>query len=130
MVKIRQSKRGARVELPLEEPLTSMLKQQQNDWDFQQYVAPQQRSPDGVYRAYTTAASGPLFREVKALAGLPDHLKVGHLRKTTINQLIESGVDHLAIMSVTGHKNVSSLNAYVKHNLETAKSALSRRNKK
>tara|TARA_R110001583_G_scaffold38837_1_gene125130 strand:- start:64 stop:1152 length:1089 start_codon:yes stop_codon:yes gene_type:complete len=130
MVKIRQSKRGARVELPLEEPLTSLLKQQHNDWDFQQYVAPQQRSPDGVYRAYTTAASGPLFREVKALAGLPDHLKVGHLRKTTINQLIESGVDHLAIMSVTGHKNVSSLNAYVKHNLETAKSALSRRNKK
>jgi site-specific recombinase XerD len=78
----------------------------------------------------THATIGPLLREVKALAGLPEELRVGDLRKTAINQLIESGVDHLAIMSVTGHKNVASLNPYAKHNLDTAKSALIRRNKK
>ena len=129
MVKIRQSKRGARVELPLEEPLSSLLLQQQKDWDFQQYVVPFQRPSDGAYIPFSHANSGTLFREVKALSALPDELKVGQLRKTAINQMIESEVDHLAIMSVTGHKNVSSLNAYVKHNLGTAKSALSRRNK-
>ena len=129
MVKIRQSKRGARVELPLEEPLSSLLLQQQKDWDFQQYVVPFQRPSDGAYIPFSHANSGTLFREVKALSALPDELKVGQLRKTAINQMIESEVDHLAIMSVTGHKNVSSLNAYVKHNLGTAKSALNRRNK-
>jgi len=130
MVKIRQRKRGARVELPLEEPLTGMLKKQKEDWDFQEYVVPFQRPSDGAYLPLTHATIGPLLREVKALAGLPEELRVGDLRKTAINQLIESGVDHLAIMSVTGHKNVASLNPYAKHNLDTAKSALIRRNKK
>ena len=130
MVKIRQSKRGARVELPLEEPLTSLLKEQQKDWDFQEYVAPLQRPSDGAYRPFSHATSGPLFREVKALAGLPDELRVGDLRKTAINQMIRSDVAHLAIMSVTGHKNVASLNPYVKHNLDTAKAAQKKRNKR
>jgi len=43
--------------------------------------------------------------------------------------MIDSDVDHLAIMSVTGHKNVASLNPYVRHNLKAAKSALGRRTK-
>jgi len=33
----------------------------------------------------------------------------------------------LAIMSVTGHQNVQSLNPYNKHNYDTAKSALDMR---
>jgi len=130
MVKIRQSKRGARVELPLEEPLTSLLKEQQKDWDFQEYVIPLERPSDGAYRPFSHATSGPLFREVKALAGLPDELRVGDLRKTAINQMIGSDVAHLAIMSVTGHKNVASLNPYVKHNLDTAKAAQKKRNRR
>ncbi len=52
---------------------------------------------------------------------------MGDLRKTAIVQMIEGEVDHLAIQSVTGHKNVSSLNPYNKFSLRTAKSALERR---
>jgi len=52
---------------------------------------------------------------------------VGDLRKTAIVQMIESGVDHLAIQSVSGHKSVSSLNPYNKFSLKTAQSALERR---
>ena len=52
---------------------------------------------------------------------------MGDLRKTAIVELIESGVDQLAIMSVTGHRNVQSLNPYNKHNFATAKSALEMR---
>lgn len=129
MVKIRQSKRGATVELPLEEPLTSMLLQQKGDWDFQEYVVPFQRPSDGAYRAFDHASAGVLVRQIKELSGLPSDLRVGDLRKTAINQMIDSEIDHLAIMSVTGHKNVASLNPYVKHNLKAAKSALSRRSK-
>jgi len=52
---------------------------------------------------------------------------VGDLRKTAIVQMISSGVDHLAIQSVSGHKSVASLNPYNKFSLKTAKSALERR---
>jgi hypothetical protein len=52
---------------------------------------------------------------------------VGDLRKTAIVQMIESGVDHLAIQSVSGHKNVQSLNPYNKFSLKTARAALDRR---
>jgi len=68
-----------------------------------------------------------LLGEVKAAVGLPDDLRVGDLRKTAIVQMIESGVDHLAIQSVSGHKSVSSLNPYNKFSLKTAQSALERR---
>jgi hypothetical protein len=129
MVKIKQSKRGATVELPLEEPLTSMLLDQKNDWGFQEYVVPFQRPSDGAYRPFNHSSSGILIRQIKALSGIPNELHVGDLRKTAINQMIDSEIDHLAIMSVTGHKNVASLNPYVKHNLKAAKSALSRRSK-
>jgi integrase len=54
---------------------------------------------------------------------------MGDLRKTAITELIRSGVDQLAIMSVTGHRNVQSLNPYNKHNFNTAKSALEMRRK-
>jgi hypothetical protein len=109
--------------------LTSMLLQQKGDWDFQEYVVPFQRPSDGAYRAFDHASAGVLVREIKELSGLPSDLRVGDLRKTAINQMIDSEIDHLAIMSVTGHKNVASLNPYVKHNLKAAKSALSRRSK-
>ena len=70
-----------------------------------------------------------LANEVKALCGLPRELQMGDLRKTAITELIRSGVDQLAIMSVTGHRNVQSLNPYNKHNFNTAKSALEMRRK-
>ena len=65
-----------------------------------------------IYKPLTVMQMTALLGEVKAIARLPDELRVGDLRKTAIVQMIDSGVDHLAIQSVSGHKNVSSLNPY------------------
>ena len=111
-VVITQTKRGAIVELPIPSNLLSMLTQQQEDWG---------------YRPLTVSQMTYLLSEVKEATDLPQELQVGHLRKTAIVQMIESGVDHLAIQSVSGHKNVESLNPYNKFSLKTAKTALDRR---
>ena len=126
-VDITQTKRGAEVELPIPDELYPMLKQQETDWGFQDYVVPNHRASDGGYRPLTVQQMTALLKEVKADCGLPEDLQVGDLRKTAIVQMIEGEVDHLAIQSVTGHKHVSSLNPYNKFNLKTAKSALERR---
>ena len=126
-VKIKQSKRGATVYLPLEPTIDGHLSQQKTDWSFQEYVIPYQRPSDGCYRPMTPVQVSTLMKEVKALCGLPMELQAGYLRKTAIVEMIQNGVDHLAIMSVTGHQNVQSLNPYNKHNYDTAKSALEMR---
>ena len=127
---INQSKRGATVYLPIEKNIFDLLSQQKTDWGFQEYVIPHQRPSDGAYRPFTCSQVGSIVNEVKSACGLPMELQAGDLRKTAIVEMIGSGVDNLAIMSVTGHKNIQSLNPYNKHNFETAKSALNmRRNK-
>ena len=126
-VTITQTKRGATVELPIPDNLYDMLVQQEQDWSFQPFVVPYHRPQGTVYRPMIVSQMTHALREVKAIAGLPDELQVGDLRKTAIVQMIEGEVDHLAIQSVTGHKNVSSLNPYNKFSLKAAKSALERR---
>ena len=127
-IKIKQSKRGATVELPISIQTLGMLRQQQVDWGFQQYVVPHKRPADGAYRPLTRGQIPLLANEVKKNAGLPFELKIGGLRKSVIVEMIDAGVDHLQIMSVTGHQNISSLGPYQKHTFSSAKSALDRRN--
>jgi len=130
VVTIKQTKRGATVELPISEELMTMLTQQKKDWDFQEYVVPQQRPADGAYRPMEREQVSHLANEVKAAAGLPEGLWIGDLRKTGIVEMIEAGVDSLQIMSVTGHQNVQSLNPYHKHTLKAATNALDMRKKR
>lgn len=126
-VTIKQSKRGATVKLPIQDNLKDLLLQQQKDWSFQKYVIPHQNPSDGCYRPMSRVQYSTLCNEVKSVCGLPSSLKIGLLRKTAINEMIENNVDHLSIMSVTGHQNIQSLNPYNKHRLETATAALSMR---
>jgi integrase len=128
-VHIKQTKRGAEVELPIPTNLFTMLSEQQDDWGFQEYVVPYHRASDGAYRPLSEGQVSLLANEVKEACGLPCELQVGDLRKTAIMQMVDGEVDHLAIMSVTGHKNIASLNPYNKHNYKTAKSALERRSR-
>ena len=123
-VDITQTKRGAEVELPIPDDLFSMLEQQAVDWGFQDMVVPYHRPQDNAYRPLRVAQMTALLKDVKDAAGLPEELQVRDLRKTAIVQMIEGEVDHLAIQSVTGHKNVASLNPYNKFSLKTAKVAL------
>jgi len=67
------------------------------------------------------------FRHLKDLAGLPEDLHLGLLRKTAISELVQAGVDAVGIMQVTGHKNIQSLNPYMVNTLKGSSSALSAR---
>lgn len=127
VVKIKQTKRGATVELPISDDVMEMIEQQRKDWDFQPYVVPHQRPSDGAYRPMEREQVSALANEVKAAAGLPEGLWIGDLRKTGIVEMIDAGVDSLQIMSVTGHQNVQSLNPYHKHTLKAATNALNMR---
>ena len=104
-----------------------MLIQQKKDWGFQDYVVPYERPADRAYRPLERSQISYLANEVKEVAELPPELKIGGLRKSGIVEMIDAGVDHLQIMSVTGHQNISSLGPYQKHTLAAAKSALKKR---
>lgn len=124
---LTQSKRGATVYLPISEEMREMLIEQKELFDFQQYIAPRLRVQDNAYRPYTSSSMGEIFREIKKEAGLGDHLKVGALRKTAINEARDAGVDVAGIQQFSGHKNLSSLNPYMKFTPTGAKNALDRR---
>lgn len=126
-VKIKQSKRGAEVELPIADNLLVMLKEQKEDWGFQKLVVPNHRASDNAYVPLNPVSFGPILREIKQACGLAEELKIGHLRKTAITEFVAAGVDSTGIMQVTGHKNISSLNPYMKHTYEGAKTALNSR---
>lgn len=120
---LKQSKRGAEVSMPIEEPLLTMLKKQKEDWGFQKYVIPHHRLTDNAYVPLRSETFGPILRDIKRECGLPEELKIGYLRKTAITEFVEAGVDSTGIMQVTGHKNIASLNPYMKHTYEGAKTA-------
>lgn len=126
-MQLKQSKRGAEVKMPIEEPLLTMLAEQKKDWDFQKLVIPHHRASDNAYVPLKPEYFGPILREIKKACGLPDDLKIGHLRKTAITEFVAAGVDSTGIMQVTGHKNIASLNPYMKHTYEGAKTALNSR---
>jgi site-specific recombinase XerD len=90
-------------------------------------VIPNHRSTDNAYVPLKPEVFGPILRSIKQQCGLPEELKIGHLRKTAITEFVAAGVDSTGIMQVTGHKNISSLNPYMKHTYEGAKTAQSSR---
>ena len=126
-VTITQTKRGATVHLPFDGPLLEMLLKQKERWDFQPYVVPYQVPSGTVYQPMNRGQINSLFTQVRNLAGLDSDLLLGALRKTAIVEMVEAGVDSTGIMQVSGHKNISSLNPYMKHTLNGAKNALSQR---
>ena len=126
-VTIKQTKRGATVQLPLEEPMFSLLKEQKELWDFQEYVVPHHRASDKAYVPFTSSTMSTLVNEIKELAELPEELVLGYLRKTAINEMVEANIDSTSIMQVTGHRSIESLSPYIKHTYSGAKSALAAR---
>jgi integrase len=126
-VTITQTKRGATVELPIDNKIMEMITQQKDDWGWQDYVVPFQRASDSAYRPMTGGQVSGIVNDIKEACGLPPELRAGDLRKTAIVQMIQGGAETAQVMSVTGHKNITSLNPYLKHNIETATVAMSRR---
>ena len=125
---IEQSKRRAEVHLPISDDLIEMLRQQEEDFGFQPYVAPRPRPMKGKYEPYTLYKLPLHARKVMDAAGLPKELRLSDLRRTGTTEMVEAGVGIGQIMSVTGHANPQSVQPYIKNTLSSANYALTERN--
>lgn len=128
-VYIEQSKRRAEVHLPIEDDLFDMLKQQEQDFGFQKYVAPIPKPRAGSFIPYSLYKLPLHARRIMDDAGLPKELRLSDLRRTGTTEMVEAGVGMAQIMSVTGHANPSSVKPYLKNTLSSANNALTARKK-
>jgi integrase len=124
---LEQSKRRAQVTLPIGEDLHEMLTQQEQDFGFQDYVAPRVIPVNGEYHPYSIERLSKAGRVVMREAGLDDKLRLMDLRRTGTTQMVEAGVSMGQIMSVTGHSNPQSVKPYMKNTYNSANNALTTR---
>jgi integrase len=128
-VDLTQSKRGADVHLPIPSDLLTMLKQQSQDFGFQDYVAPKTKPVAGAYVPYPIDHIDTAINEVKQEAGLPKEITAMDLRRTAITEMVEGDADLAQIMQVSGHRNPESVKPYLVNTFSGASNALSKRNK-
>jgi integrase len=126
-IDLTQSKRGADVHLPIPDDLLSMLKQQSQDFGFQDYVAPKTKPVAGAYVPYPVEHIDDAINEVKEAAGLPKNITAMDLRRTAITEMVEAGVETLELMQVTGHANPESVQPYLVNTFSGASNALQKR---
>lgn len=126
---LTQSKRNAEVHLPISSGLCDMLRQQKEDFGFQDYVAPKHIPVAGKYVAYKKKEIASITNEVLAKANLPLELTAQDLRRTAVTEMMEGGIDLANIMQVTGHQNVQSVKPYMVNTLSGATKALAARKK-
>lgn len=126
-VDIEQSKRRAEVSLPISDELFDMLKEQQQDFGFQPYVAPRPYPLNGKYEPYTIYKLPLHAKKIMKAAELPEDLRLSDLRRTGTTEMVQAGVGIGQIMSVTGHANPQSVKPYMKHTYDSANYALTKR---
>jgi integrase len=124
---LTQSKRNAEVHLPISSGLCDMLRQQKEDFGFQDYVAPRVKPRAGAITPYDKTEISNLINEVLEEANLPLELTAMDLRRTAVTEMMEGGVDLANIMQVTGHKNIASVKPYMVNTLSGATKALAAR---
>ena len=122
-----QSKRNAEVHLPISSGLCSMLRQQKEDFGFQEYVAPRVKPRSNAYSPYDKIEISSIINDVLKEANLPTTLTAMDLRRTAVTEMMEGGVDLAGIMQVTGHKNVASIKPYMVNTFSGASKALAAR---
>ena len=128
-VDLTQSKRGADVHLPIPSDLLTMLKQQSQDFGFQDYVAPKTKPVAGAYVPYPIDHIDTAINEVKQGAGLPKEITAMDLRRTAITEMVEGDADLAQIIQVSGHRNPESVKPYLVNTFSGASNALAKRNK-
>lgn len=114
-VTIVQSKRGAKVQLPISEGLATMLRQQQKDFVLSPYVAPQMVRRNGKFVPYTIGTINNYATDVMLEAKLDRSLQLRDLRRTAITETIENGGDLLTVMQMSGHQHAASVTPYFVH---------------
>lgn len=124
---LQQSKRRAKVELPVYEELQKMLIEQRKDFGFQQYVAPNIKPVGGEYEPYTLYSLSKKGRLLMNNAGVSKSIRLMDLRRTGIMEMVDGGVSLPQIMSVSGHANPQSVKPYMKNTFDSANNALTMR---
>lgn len=122
-----QSKRNAEVHLPIASGLCAMLRQQKEDFGFQDYVAPRTNPQAGAYTPYSKDEISNLINAVLDEANLPKHLTAMDLRRTAVTEMMEGGIDIANIMQVTGHQSINSVRPYMVNTFSGASKALAAR---
>lgn len=122
-----QSKRNAEVHLPIAADLCQMLRQQKEDFGFQQYVAPRVKPRAGAYTPYDKEEISLHINSILDEANLPKELTAMDLRRTAVTEMMEGGVDLAGIMQVTGHQNTASVKPYMVNTYSGASKALAAR---
>ena len=104
-----------------------MLREQKQDFEFQEYVAPRIKPRAGVYTPYEVDEISKLINAVLSKANLPLELTAMDLRRTAITEMLEGGVDMFGIMQVSGHVNPQSVKPYMVNTFSGASKALAAR---
>lgn len=124
---IKQSKRGASVKLPIGSGLCKMLRNQKEDFGFQEYVSPKVLPSQGSCVPYRKDEISLYINRVLEKANLPMHLTAMDLRRTAFTEMLEAGVDIASIRQVTGHVNMQSCVPYMVNTYSGASKALAAR---
>lgn len=121
VLSLEQSKRRAKVSIPTSQTLQAMLKQQHEEYGWQQYVAPSNK-PDqqGGLKPFSDMRLAIIGAEIMKAANIPDGLRLMDMRRTAISEMLEVGVPITNIMSISGHATPQSLTPYLKHTLQSA----------
>ena len=128
-IDMTQSKRNAEVHLPISQGLCSMLRQQKEEFGFQEYVVPRVKPRAGAYTPYDKEEISLYINTILDEANLPKELTAMDLRRTAVTEMMEGGVDLAGIMQVTGHKNTASVKPYMVNTFSGASKALAARGK-
>ena len=126
-IDLTQSKRNAEVHLPISQGLCSMLRQQQEEFGFQEYVVPRVKPRAGAYTPYDKEEISLHINKILEEANLPKELTAMDLRRTAVTEMMEGGVDLAGIMQVTGHQNAASVKPYMVNTYSGASKALAAR---
>ena len=129
-IDMTQSKRNAEVHLPISQGLCSMLRQQKEEFGFQDYVAPRVKPRAGAYTPYDKEEVSLYINKILDEANLPKELTAMDLRRTAVTEMMEGGVDMVGIMQVTGHQNTASVKPYMVNTFSGASKALAKRGEK
>ena len=129
-IDMTQSKRNAEVHLPISQGLCSMLRQQKEEFGFQEYVVPRVKPRAGAYTPYDKEEISLHINKILEEANLPKELTAMDLRRTAVTEMMEGGVDLAGIMQVTGHQNTASVKPYMVNTYSGASKALAARGDK